>query len=273
MRPLPNARSVLASLTGRAVPGLVGDYLKKHPKAGDSFFTMTSSPFSFGLQAPLWHQPPSRPVDAFWERMSPGSVILLTEAEMRQMHKEPSLAVHLPLDKDTGYGERKYIAKLDHLHQIHCLNHLRQAGHPEYYNLTSAAQRLHTDHCVRSLFDYLMCHVSWDVFNYYWVEGQARPQPDFTSARQCRDVEGMFDFYRAHDVSKDARVRYIVPGDDARYLPQDPGMFPYFELAFQVENPGSPPDELVRKFREKKFNAAQAKFERTGEIPRWDEEE
>jgi len=183
------------------------------------------------------------------------------------MGKDPDKYVKLP--DGWGYGENIYPTHLDHMHQLHCLDYLRKLLHREYYNKTTDTDIGHGDHCVRSLFDYLACHPTWEVTNYIWMEKRPRPWPDFVSLRQCRDMQPLLDFDAANSVDTDARVRYLVPSENAYIHQQDPATQDFLDTVYQ-HHPNFPKVDEETKLRTKQFNKAMSEWEATGEIPRVD---
>lgn len=180
-------------------------------------------------------------------------MFLITEEEMRRLHKDP--ATHVRIPDDWGYGDKVFLTKFDTPHQIHCVDMLRKLLHREHYGMLEANHTSHGDHCILSLFNYLSCHGTTDVMNFVWVEGSARYKADFEVTRQCRDLSALYDFYAEHDVGSDARIRYLMASADDYVIPHDVSMDSYV-----------PPESEARD-RRMMFAKAMDEWRATGQIP------
>lgn len=109
---------------------------------------------------------------------------------MRRMGRNPIEHSHIPMDEDFGYGDKRYLAKFDHIHAIHCLNRIRRWVHSDHYfprdkpktiGLVYVDHRglVYVDHCIRSVLENLRCHVDYGLFTYKWFEGEDAPMADF----------------------------------------------------------------------------------------------
>ena len=141
----------------------------------------------------VFRLPPSPDVDAAWDRISDVQAILVTSADVRRLGKDPGKTVRAP--ESWGYGPDAHWAEINVFHEVHCLNSIRQALYPEYYrgkdNDTNPLAWGHITHCLHNLVQSLMCSASADIVTYNWVEGKAKPVPDFNINRQCRDFESL----------------------------------------------------------------------------------
>ncbi|KAK9418664.1 putative Tat pathway signal sequence [Seiridium unicorne] len=152
----------------------------------------------------IYRSPPSPEVDAAWKRIGQNGVIAVSEEEVRRAGKDPEMVLKVP--EDFGYGTNSYIAILDGVHQVHCLDVLRKnlITNYEYYygsrfNFTPPLfQMAHVNHCLDSLLQDLMCYANPEITFFNWVEGQEAPQPDFAVNRVCRDYDAMIDWYEGN---------------------------------------------------------------------------
>ena len=65
-------------------------------------------------------------IDAEWEELSKDRYFLLTDAEAREAYGNSPL-------KYWNVHHGGYVAGLDVMHTLHCLNHLRMSLYPETY--------------------------------------------------------------------------------------------------------------------------------------------
>ncbi|KAI3394957.1 hypothetical protein diail_2064 [Diaporthe ilicicola] len=256
------------------LPSEIQNLLLKSSDARTSFQQDTKTPTTRGEEAspPLWHQAPSAESDKYWDdHFMVSDMFLITADDMRRMGKDPDKHVSIP--GDWGYGDKRYLTRFDHTHQMHCLDALRRVVFAEQHNIntSSAAGRNHFEHCVWSILDYLTCHVTYDTYNYVWMEDFAQPVPDHTSRRQCRPLKPLMDFYDDNSVHTDARIRYLTAqkdrGDFVHPIAADRKAFNAEDVAkFGAEDVyGS---EARAKARKVKLDNAVAEYEATGTIPR-----
>lgn len=198
-------------------------------------------------------------------------MFLITAEDMRHLGKDPDKYVHIP--DNWGYGDKRYLTRFDHTHQLHCLDALRRVVFAEHngINTSSPAEMNHFEHCVWSILDYLTCHVTYDVYNYVWMEDFAQPVPDHTSRRQCRDMQPLMDFYDENSVHTDARIRYLTgrpdQGDYIRHIAAD-RRANNLEDVKKMGDPAVYGSEARAKARVIKLDSAIAEYEATGAIPR-----
>lgn len=262
---------------GFGVPNDVRKFLKT-TNAGKSYPHFTETPFvrdeDPDIEAHPWRREPGPEIDAYFEEnFGHPMIFLLTAEEMRRMGKDPLRAAHIPYD--WGYGDRVFMARFDYTHQMHCLHVLQSALYLKHYHWTAnrtsdlirPVERMHAEHCIWALHDYISCHGSWDVYNYKWVEGMPRPVPDHSSMRQCRDMSPMKDFYKEHNVETDARVGYLIPQQGDYIHPTTPDRLEEYYQSMNATKGGLTSEEWLRQ-RTKDFNEAMHTWRTTGEIPR-----
>jgi hypothetical protein len=91
----------------------------------------TNVPVFAGSNGTIWQQPPSPQVDAAWHALTSGYPFLITEDDMRILGKDPDRYISVP--QSFGYGEKKFITRFAHPHNIHCLDHIRKRLYRNYY--------------------------------------------------------------------------------------------------------------------------------------------
>lgn len=173
----------------------------------------------------IYRLPPSPEVDAAWEALSHNGLIAVSEDEVQRAGKDPTLALKIP--EDWGYEPNMYLALLDGVHQVHCLNMIRKSlvNNYEYYygqqyNFTPPIfTQAHVNHCLDSLLQDLMCYADSHITLFNWVDGQAGAQPDFAVNRVCRDYNTLmqwFDDNQIPDWQAKAKHLHRQPFDKAR---------------------------------------------------------
>jgi len=251
------------------VPAVVRHALLR-PGVADSFQQYTTAPFVRDEDPKLaehpWRWTHGLQLDAFFKNNSEhGKIFLITAEDLKRMGKDPSQFAHI--GNDWGYGDAIYPTRFDHTHQLHCIHSLLKMADPRNTESPGPHDLRHYEHCLWGIYDYISCHVTLDVYNFKWVEEIARPFPDHASQRQCRDMDQLEAFYNKHDVSTDARIRYLVPQE---------GDFihPISEQHRQINAVPKPGDDGVLKGEEwlrerrKRFDAAWREWKDTGKIPR-----
>ena len=114
------------------------------------------------------------------------------------------------LSKDAGVPEEGYPVNMEGLHQLHCLNLLRQSLHfnYEYYHESGAegfndkerTYQLHVGHCVDMLRETIMCSASTDVMPYLWLNEDGDTIPDFGREKRCRNFDSVRAWVEAHHI-------------------------------------------------------------------------
>jgi hypothetical protein len=262
------------TISHATVPSDVQNLLLSHSEARSSFQKDTKTPTTRGEEAspPLWHQAPGAESDKYWDdNFLISDMFLITADDMRRLGKDP--AKHVSIPPDWGYGDKRYLTRFDHTHQLHCLDALRRVVFAEHngINTSSPAQMNHFEHCVWSLLDYLTCHVTYDTYNYVWMDDFAQPVPDHASRRQCRDMKQLTQFYHQNSVHTDARIRYLVAdverGDYVFPIAPDRKANNDEVLAMSGD-PEVCSSEARARARKMKLDNAIAEYEATGAIPR-----
>lgn len=104
-------------------------------------------------------------------------------------------------------GSSDYIAFVEVLHQLHCLNMVRQGlyynidyyrglGKPPFHASDDFLQ-YHLSHCIETIRQQLMCAADFNVFGYVQVQGQTGQKklfPDYATEHVCRNFEGIRDW-------------------------------------------------------------------------------
>ncbi|OKL63126.1 hypothetical protein UA08_01258 [Talaromyces atroroseus] len=171
--------------------------------------------------------PPSPDVDRAWEKISMFRPlnIPLTEKEFLNVGKSPETAATNPPEYGGGF-----FLQPEFSHQLHCVNFLRKASHFKYdyyknhdpdFQDKEETFKVHLDHCVEMLRQFVMCHADIGVVTAHWIEQRARPWPDFNTMHTCRDFEGIWQWTVDHQMPEGTPMIPLKPVG-AKALPSPP---------------------------------------------------
>ncbi|TIC95047.1 hypothetical protein CH35J_008771 [Colletotrichum higginsianum] len=95
---------------------------------------------------------PSKEIDHNWEQLHWGRFFLLSEEEARAAWGPDYTKYWAP-------REGGYVAALEVMHTVHCLDHIRQAFWPEVYPVKNPIHGAkHRDHCIEHLRQMTLCN-------------------------------------------------------------------------------------------------------------------
>ncbi|KAK3393677.1 hypothetical protein B0H63DRAFT_531545 [Podospora didyma] len=163
-----------------------------------------------------FRQPAADDVDAAWESLG---------TEYRPVVVPENLAkgaglseTHVRVSDKYGGG---YVANVEGLHHLHCLNLLRQSLHFNYLFYNTNARnafvdedwvlRSHIGHCLDTLRQQLMCVVDVGMLGQIWYD-QRDPKvfPDFNTKHQCRDFEAVRRWAEEHQMPEHLPEDYLL---------------------------------------------------------------
>ncbi|KAG5930862.1 hypothetical protein E4U53_002093 [Claviceps sorghi] len=154
----------------------------------------------------IYRQAPSAEVDAAWESIAEQLPHAISRSDVLRLGKDPDRTAKWP--PEWGFGPDAYIAELDIVHTVHCLNAVRRDVHWRHYfgrrypdGRFPAMHRTHTDHCIYMILQNLMCSATADMVTNVWVEGQLHPFPDFNVRKKCRDHGALVDWHRRTQIT------------------------------------------------------------------------
>ncbi|TGO64394.1 hypothetical protein BCON_0007g00440 [Botryotinia convoluta] len=148
--------------------------------------------------------PPSKEIDAAWNRISivrPLDLDILKE-DFHTIGVNPDTAATNAPEHGGGY-----FMVPEFTHQLHCVNLLRKASYfkYDYYKIhdpdfgdKEETFKVHLDHCVEMLRQFVMCHADVTIVTAHWIEQRSRPWPDFNTKHVCRDFEKVLDWTNRH---------------------------------------------------------------------------
>ncbi|KAL5420268.1 hypothetical protein PMIN03_000095 [Paraphaeosphaeria minitans] len=179
------------------------------------------------LHENVYRQGAGPEVDAAWEGLGVDYrpiVIPLEEAEKTGLRHD-----QVRVEDVQGGG---FVANVEGLHHLHCLNILRKSLHWNYdyylaenkppFSNSEGIVRIHVTHCLDILRQQLMCVPDIGVLGQVWykLDSMSQPMPfvDFNTEHRCRDFEGMRAWAERHqlpderDVDLEQLYRMPEPG-------------------------------------------------------------
>ncbi|KAG2059409.1 hypothetical protein BDR06DRAFT_724979 [Suillus hirtellus] len=156
--------------------------------------------FNGSLDFPsIYRGPPSPEIDAAWNRIANNLTQMTREEILKGGTSEAELPWKARYPEKIG---RQYIGFMEAIHQLHCVNFLRQASWWEYYEsikepvfqTTPRVVRAHLDHCIEMLRQNIMCRADTTMISWYWVQGETTPYPNFNTRHRCRNFDKIWDW-------------------------------------------------------------------------------
>ncbi|TVY18826.1 Cyclochlorotine biosynthesis protein O, partial [Lachnellula arida] len=144
---------------------------------------------------------PSPEIDAAWMKIGLGTqAIRLFDDDLKRLNKsdEPMKPLHR-IPEEFGGG---FLGMLEVFHLLHCLDSLRKASYKEYYmqewiDVGEGAKRIHDDHCIDMLREYIMCTADVTPITFYDTlafPSRKLPMPDFSTRHTCRDFDAILEW-------------------------------------------------------------------------------
>ncbi|PVH82565.1 hypothetical protein DL98DRAFT_586552 [Cadophora sp. DSE1049] len=112
--------------------------------------TSKSSYREYDPTSPQYVGTPNKEIDKAWADLLSGQYLVLSEEEAQEL--EDPVAIR-------GF----YLAEVEIMHSLHCLNAIRKALDPQYYSeydehpLPENLQRIHVEHCIEQLRQNIQC--------------------------------------------------------------------------------------------------------------------
>ena len=105
-------------------------------------------------------------VDAAWDELTEDRYFLLTNDEARRAYGQDHLGQ--PPAEYWNVHHGGYVAGLDVLHTLHCLNHLRKTLYPKAYPQDPDNAVMHSAHCLDHLRQLAMCNADLTPIPTQW---------------------------------------------------------------------------------------------------------
>ncbi|KFY67880.1 hypothetical protein V496_01370 [Pseudogymnoascus sp. VKM F-4515 (FW-2607)] len=156
-------------------------------------------------------------VDAAWASLGVDYRPLVVPAD--EAAKAGLLEDQVKVSPKYGKG---FLANVEGLHHLHCLNLLRKSlyyNFEHYHSLGLGAfknddyiLRLHVTHCLDILRQQLMCTVDIGVLGQVWTYPET-PQPfvDFNTRHMCRNFEEVRKWAEEKQISEQVPLDYLQP--------------------------------------------------------------
>ncbi|GIZ49329.1 hypothetical protein CKM354_001236100 [Cercospora kikuchii] len=150
----------------------------------------------------VWRQDPSPEVDAAWSKLHGGvhNRVLVS--------KEDWIKSGFDVEKGAKWiGDptgNTYIAEVNILHVMHCVNVMREAAFLDYYwyvRPIDPSYWTHYYHCLDMVRQEIMCSASLDLAPMYWTDYMPFATIEFSIDRKCRRWDDIMDFVKAHEMS------------------------------------------------------------------------
>ena len=119
-------------------------------------------------------------IDAAWTELVKDRYFLLSDNEAHQ-------AYGADIDQYWNVHHGGYIAGLDVLHTLHCLNQLRMSLYPKTYPQDPVHGTMHKAHCVDHLRQLAMCNADLTPVPTQWFEGIGQNYINSSRVHTCRD--------------------------------------------------------------------------------------
>ncbi|KAK6383299.1 hypothetical protein LTR65_010284 [Meristemomyces frigidus] len=175
------------------------------------------------LKENVYRQKAGPDVDAAWDKLGINlhSVIIPTE-QAKQVGLLPD---QVKIRQEYGGG---FPANVEGLHQLHCLNLVRQAlwYNYDYYQAKGDGafknneyiQQKHVSHCLDIVRQQLMCTVDIGVMGQVWFQPAMAEFPeayvDFNTRHMCRNFEDVRQWAQEHQISDGMPNDFLDPPKD-----------------------------------------------------------
>ena len=119
-------------------------------------------------------------VDSAWQELAGDRYFLLSDSEARAAYEEP-------FNRYWNVHHGGYVAGLDVLHTLHCLNQLRMSLYPKTYPQDPVHGIMHKAHCVDHLRQLAMCNADLTPVPTQWFSGLGQNYINSSQVHTCRD--------------------------------------------------------------------------------------
>ncbi|PYI13245.1 hypothetical protein BO99DRAFT_485957 [Aspergillus violaceofuscus CBS 115571] len=164
---------------------------------------------------------PNPHLDAAWGHITHMAQLRISAADMPRL-KKPLTQVKVAEAEGDGYA-----GGIEVLHQLHCVNLVRQYTYYDYYSQldnkpaefrdSNETLRLHVDHCIDMLRQVIQCNGDVGVVTRSWIKGRAISYPDFSVWHKCRKLEPIAEYSKAHEIDTEP-----IKLPDSLELPEPP---------------------------------------------------
>ncbi|KAK4626569.1 hypothetical protein CLAFUW4_05189 [Fulvia fulva] len=153
--------------------------LTKHRFTGGLYFDENGRVYRHMFKGqPQYVGIPSPAIDDAWAQLIPGLYENLVGSEAA------FVAGRTWQDPDG-----RYMIGLEVMHTLHCVNFIRKALDVDYYggNGTAHSHRLHTDHCIDHIRQFVQCHADLTPLTFSWSDEKDNIVADWDALHTCRN--------------------------------------------------------------------------------------
>ncbi|KAF2636004.1 hypothetical protein P280DRAFT_473412 [Massarina eburnea CBS 473.64] len=210
---------------------------------------------TLGFPSPFTGKP-SQEIDDAWAEhdtvIEKTRFLTVTADELRDMGWDPADGVKVPEEYGGGY-----MAYPEVTHMLHCVNFLRMATFPEYYNINTKASiewdekdpriiRPHLDHCAEMLRQSISCKADVTLMTYNRVKGYPKPLPDFSTRHKCRNLPSVLDWLKSRAIPAPPPEYAFPYAPDSRLFSKSPQPDVYLKMHPDAKTEyGRPVAEIV----------------------------
>ncbi|KAF8972081.1 hypothetical protein BDZ97DRAFT_1650481, partial [Flammula alnicola] len=141
--------------------------------------------FTAGRQHKTIYQGLSDEADKAWGALYNHTIVKIPKSQAALLPNKT-----YPIQGQPGY----YMGMLDVFHQLHCLNMIRIALHPEYYPEKDQPDEEHVSHCVDTIRQSLMCNADISVNVWQWNHETSMVVGYSTQAHTCKKFDKLVEW-------------------------------------------------------------------------------
>ncbi|KAK4550828.1 hypothetical protein LTR36_000408 [Oleoguttula mirabilis] len=131
-------------------------------------------------------------VDVAWDELAEDRYFLLSDEEARRAYGSDTSGY--PPAKYWNVHHGGYVAGLDVLHTLHCLNHLRTTLYPHVYPQDPQNGVMHAAHCIDHLRQLAMCYSDLTPIPTQWFDGIGQNYINSSQVHTCRNFWDVRDW-------------------------------------------------------------------------------
>ncbi|KAJ7771141.1 hypothetical protein DFH07DRAFT_734830, partial [Mycena maculata] len=160
----------------------------------------------------IYDEDPSPAVDTAWNRLYNYGISRIPREQAALL---PNRTARVSKD------DPDFIIELEAFHQLHCLNSIRMALHPDYYNDHHGRRQVHdmhgnfqhVRHCLSSLREGIMCSADVSVIVEQWDDARQMNLGHGDTVHECRNWDKIKEWALRHHVGVqyDSLVRVEDP--------------------------------------------------------------
>ncbi|KAJ6519390.1 hypothetical protein C8R45DRAFT_1204574 [Mycena sanguinolenta] len=159
----------------------------------------------FGSDLPIYDQDPSDEVDKAWESLYGFAYSKIPRSQAIRLANKT-----YPI---LGDNPTTYMLALDVFHELHCLDEIRKAMYPDYYESSFPMATPHMRHCISSLRQSLMCTADISTIVWQWSEKSQAAKERSDILHTCRDFTKIQEWGKQHFAGAMQDMTIFIPDD------------------------------------------------------------